>query len=122
MDSRIFLGSLLVAGACFASFILISALGSLLGKTFPGPSRGKAGAMMMKLSFALFVIFGFSLVPLLVGSFIALLKDVVPVPIGLIEENDMLIVCAFWAAYAIGLAMAIPAMIKGGFFKAENKP
>lgn|SRR5512143_2243025 len=122
MDSWIFSLSLIVAGACFVSFIAISLLGSFIEKRLSTPSRQKAEAMMMKLSFALFLILGFSLVPVMVGVFITLLKLAVPLPIGLLEENDMLIVYLFWAVYLAGLAIAFPSMKASGFFNPENPP
>jgi MFS family permease len=121
MIKEVFDYSLVAAVSCFIAFIVLSIIGSILEKRIRGETYEKAGKLMIIVFFALFLVFGFSIVPLAIGIFIPLLKQVVPIPIDFLEQNDMLIVYFFWAVYMIGLIIALPTMIKGGFFEPEKK-
>lgn len=77
---------------------------------------GKAAA------FALFLVIGFSLVPIMVKLFTDALPEIIKestFPLT-IKENAMNIVYGFWVVYALGIIIALPAMIKDGFFAPEH--
>ncbi len=73
--------------------------------------------------FAVFLLIGFGLVPVIVNFFTDRLVEVVTeseIPVWL-KANAMYIVYGFWGIYVAGLAIALPAMVKDGFFSGENK-
>ncbi len=122
MNSEVFNLGLLAAGLAFLGVIALSVIGWLLEKSMKNAEEkerfGKASVMV---AFSLFIILCFSLVPVFVGVFVSLLKGAVPVDIGFVEENDMLLVFAFWAAIIIGFAIALPRMKKDGFFSGNGQ-
>lgn len=72
-------------------------------------------------AFTLFLVIGFSLVPILVKLFTDALPEIITestIPI-MIKENATNIVYGFWVVYALGIIIALPAMIKDGFFGPE---
>jgi hypothetical protein len=72
-------------------------------------------------AFTLFLVIGFSLVPILVKLFTDALPEIITestFPLT-VKENAMNIVYVFWVVYALGIIIALPAMIKDGFFDPE---
>lgn len=72
-------------------------------------------------TFTLFLVLGFSLVPVLVKLFTDALPEIIresTIPI-MIKENATNIVYGFWFVYALGIIIALPAMIKDVFFGPE---
>ncbi|MCI0503089.1 hypothetical protein L0Y65_00085 [Candidatus Micrarchaeota archaeon] len=120
MIKAVFDFSVIAALSCIAGFIILSIAGSILEKRLKGEANAKAERMFKTLAFALFLILGFSMVPIMVGLFIPALGQVVPIRIDFLEQNDMLIVYAAWAVYAIGLAIAWPEAKKEFFGAGKN--
>lgn len=72
-------------------------------------------------AFGLFLIIGFSMVPIMVKLFTDALPEIIKestFPL-VLKDNAMYIVYGFWAVYALGTAIALPAMRKDGFFDPE---
>lgn len=115
-----------------ASFILMvgaSVVGNFLSPRSPLPVR----ATILSIIFSLFLIFAFSLVPVMIWAVLRgniYLWQKLPAPgnnlfqsfRGFVTQNEAPIFYSllifFWAIFALGLAAALPAMIKGGFFAA----
>jgi hypothetical protein len=85
--------------------------------------------------FIAFLLFGFAMVPLMLKFYVMLLKksgvaalaervqDTDPFPLRinramarLLQQRFWLVVVLVWAFYALGLLIALPAMIQDGFF------
>ncbi len=117
MDGLVFNISLLAAGLAFLGVIALSFFGGRMEKAAKDDeARKKMEKAMKKIAFALFLVIGFSAVPIAVGIFIYLLPKAVSADIGIIEKNYTLIVLASWAFMAVGFAIALPQMRKDGFF------
>jgi hypothetical protein len=115
MDDAVFGLALIVAGSCLAGFMALSMAARMLGV------KGRKAVVALKVIYLiLFLALGFAMVPLMVGAFFAALGEIVPAPLGPLRGNDMLVVYAFWLAYALGLAVALPRMMKAGFFGTEK--
>ncbi|MGC1381600.1 MAG: hypothetical protein WA814_11335, partial [Candidatus Baltobacteraceae bacterium] len=75
--------------------------------------------------FTLFVAFGFSLIPLMVklvlGFQVLIGNDKLP-PVRAAIDRSAWIVGALWALMATGLAVALPAAIRAGFFSNDSSP
>jgi len=115
---------IILAVGAFVMIILagIAAAIFMRAKTSQHPEKTPKLEMYVKIfDFGMFVIIGFSLVPILVkfltDAFPQIIKDS-PLPQTL-QQNAMLIVYFFWIIAAGGLAIAIPAILKSGFFKPE---
>jgi hypothetical protein len=110
--------SLIAAVSAITGLIVIFIAGSILQRAMMDAATvRKIGKAAIALSFFLFLVLGFSIIPLAVGIFIPLLEQVIPAPVDFISQNDMLIVYALWVIYAVGLIIALPRMIKDGFFE-----
>ncbi len=117
MDETLFLLGLLGCGLAILGFIALSVAGFLIERNDgAGAARKRFGRAAALSAFALFLLLGISVVPLLVGVFVPMLKESVPADISIIEDNDMLIVFFFWAIMIAGIVIALPAMRKSGFF------
>lgn len=94
----------------------------LSGHAKENPEKIKRMSMMVKtFAFVLFLIIGFSLIPVMVKLFTDALPEIITesaLPEAL-QKNAMLIVYGFWAVYSVGIALAFPAMKKSGFFDPE---
>ncbi|MFH1830861.1 MAG: hypothetical protein ABH871_08830 [Pseudomonadota bacterium] len=88
-------------------------------------------SIFISIVFALFLIMGFSIVPIMVKVFFFLFLQVLalvrpaskhnPIASWLItlSKKQMVIVYIFWGIYIIGLIFAVPAAIESGFFSGE---
>ncbi len=109
MEEWFFYSSAAAAACSFLMLIALSLAGGALERRMKGgEAAGKAGSIVKTIVFALFLVLGFSFVPVAVGLFFPALRDVVPIDIGFLAENDMLFVFGAWAVYIIGLAIAFP--------------
>ncbi|MBU0527159.1 hypothetical protein KKE92_01645 [Candidatus Micrarchaeota archaeon] len=113
MDT-IFDYSLILAGICLAFFILISIIGSVLEKKMDKAKHKRAGKLMIKIYFVLFIVFGFSLVPIMAGMIFGFIKDVLQADL---SEFELPIILLFWGLYIVGLAIAYPVMKRSSFFE-----
>ncbi len=94
----------------------------LAGGAKENPERIKKMSVVVKaIAFILFIVIGFSMIPVMVKFF----TDALPEIIGesslteVLQKNAMVIVYGVWAVYAIGMGIAFPAMKKSGFFDPE---
>jgi len=116
---------ILFAGA-FGAVILMSIAGGVLESSGYVPTKGAMIGMVV-FSLSLVMIMAFSIVPIAVKGFFYLFEKVRPVSVYgplpqwfyLLKEKHMVIVYAMWGFYLLGLLIALPAMIKGGFFSVE---
>ena len=112
----------LLVGA-FVATILLSIVGVILENSGFRPSQSERIAIMV-FAFILFLIMAFSVVPVMVKSFFYLFDKMRPVSVYgplpswliAIKEKHMIIVYVTWAMYIFGLLIALPFMIKDGFF------
>lgn len=100
---------LITAGACIGLFILISIIGSVLEKRMKKEEYQKAGSIAIKAYFALFVILGFSLVPIMTGMLFGFMGEVLQMDVSGLE---LPLILFFWGLYIVGLAIAYPVMKK----------
>lgn len=73
--------------------------------------------------FVVFLIGGYSLVPVMVNLFVDMQTGIGNGEEGMIKyirENTMTVVWGFWIIFSAGLIIALPAMIKDGFFAPET--
>jgi len=114
MEEWFFGLSVLAASGAMLSFGIISIAGRVLEKRITDKEgrKGAAKAFMI-ISLAIFLVLCFSFVAVAVGAFFPILQDAVPVDVGFLIENDMLVVFGFWALMLLGFAIAYPAMRRG---------
>lgn len=120
-DITIFI--ILAVGAL--ALIILAGIAAAMVMRDKSPQHAEGAAnltMYVKIfDFAMFVVMGFSLMPILVKVLTDALPQIVkdsPLPQAL-QQNAMLIAYFFWIIAAGGLAIAFPAMQKAGFFKPE---
>jgi hypothetical protein len=112
-----------LAVGAFATTIISSIASNIILPEKTGAQDGKAGVYLKLWFFLLFLVIGFSIVPIAVKFFTERLLVVVTgsdIP-KIIHENGMTIVYVFWFVYIAGLLIALPSMAKDGFFD-EEKP
>ncbi len=112
----------IIAGTAFFGMILFAIGTNLFAKKIEarGPAyEAKISRLIKIVMFIFFVILGFSIVPIFVKYFTDALPSVITqstLPV-LLRDNAMMLVYVFWGIYVIGLAIAVPASIKDGFFE-----
>lgn len=109
----------IISGCLFAALILVAIGGAVLQATEVIPQRDEPWLPAIALVFGLFLAFGFSLVPVMVMLVLGFHKkvgqaDAQPIK-GLIAARNV-IVWTMWALMAAGLVVALPAMMRDGFF------
>ncbi|MEW6035605.1 MAG: hypothetical protein AB1529_03260 [Candidatus Micrarchaeota archaeon] len=115
MDAAIF-----ALGAAVSVSVILAYIAMAIGGAIIRPRIKDAKALekaVKALALALFVVLGFSIVPVMVGVFVFMLDEagITGFPADAFIENDMLLVYLFWAVYAIGMVIAFPAMKKDFF-------
>ena len=107
--------------------VLLSLLGHLVGPRIWGASPGEtetAGQFMLPIFFGLFLVLGFSALPLAANLFVAGLermwggaglldRSLNAKVMALIHQHHVHFVLAVWALYVIGLAIAAPEIVSG---------
>jgi hypothetical protein len=120
MNELVFAAGCICAAGSFLMLILISVAGGVFERRIKDEAgRKKAERISLSIAFALFLILGFSMVPVMVGAFTYALPSVIPADVGFITGNDTLIVLAFWAAYLAGLVILLPEAKKEFFAPGE---
>jgi hypothetical protein len=115
----------IIAGSAFLGIILFAISTNIFTKAVEarGPEFEKKFYRLVNvIMFCLFIILGFSIVPIMVKLFTDALPSVITqssLPVYL-REHAMVIVYIFWGGFLIGLAIAVPASIKDGFFDDQN--
>ena len=115
-----------LAVGAFVTTIITSIVSGILmkGNEVPaGTQTGKAEVYLKMWFFGLFLLIGFSIVPIAVKLFtdrlvVTISESDIP---KIIRDNSMTVVYVFWFVYLVGLGIALPSMVKDGFFD-EEKP
>jgi hypothetical protein len=114
---------LVAMGVAFGLVILGSIAGGILQSAFKLTTDqiDPVWVRVVKLAYlALLGVIGFSLVPVLLNWFVAMQIRIGNGELALIKwlsAHQWQVIYAFWGLYAVGLAIAIPAAIRGGFLK-----
>ena len=108
----------ITAAVAFAAIVLLSAAGHLLASRAPGqasdalkPMAPYAGGIF----FLLFLVLGFSLVPLLLRAFIVMQASIGNAElwvVRLLREHERGITWGVWGMFALGTLIALPVMMK----------
>jgi hypothetical protein len=113
----------LICLGLLAALIAVAAGGNLLAASGVIQDPAKIRLPGLILVFGLFLAFGFSVVPVMVMSVLGAHRRIgqdgrEPIK-GLIDAQKV-IIWAMWALMAAGLLVALPAMIRLGFFSPEG--
>jgi hypothetical protein len=109
----------LIAASVFGLFILSAVLNGIYGFDEMVVDPQIQTAIQMGY-FILFLILGFSVIPLFVRLFVVMQIKIGHgelAPIKFLKENEKVVVYCIWAFLAIGLCIALPGSIEEGFFK-----
>jgi hypothetical protein len=114
-----------IAGGSFFLMILSTIIGNVVYDVLrrKSPDLVARISVYMKLWFFFLVVaLSFSLTPVIVGVFTSIFPEISENSYmsQLIAENGWLIVYGFWLVFLVGLLIAYPAMVRGGFFKEER--
>ena len=112
-----------ICGGLLAALIAVAAGGNLLAASGAITDPDAIRLPGLILVFGLFLAFGFSAVPVMVMSVLAAHKRVGQAdkePVRTASAAQKVIIWALWALMAAGLAVALPAMMKDGFFSPEG--
>lgn len=108
--------------AAFVLTIAMSVAGMILeGRHYLPPHNVVHGVIIF--AFFLFLIMAFTIVPIAVRTFFHLFEKMhapygqLPSWMIILKEKQMVLVYIVWGIYLAGLLMALPFMIKDGFFK-----
>lgn len=110
---------LIISGALFGALMLVAAGGDLLTSLDIVHVSGRLRSPAFILVFGLFLAFGFSLPPVLVKSVMGVQRRMGAADspqIRRLVAGDNLIIWLMWAVMAAGLIVALPAMLRDGFF------
>lgn len=114
---------LIALGIAFGLVILGSIVGGVLQSKFKVTIEqiDPTWTMSIKLFYLmLFVVIGFSLIPVVLNYFISMQIKIGNEDFVLIKwlaTNSPKVVYGIWALFIVGLCIALPAAIKGGLFK-----
>jgi len=113
----------LICLGLLATLVAVAAGGNLLAASGLIQDAAKIRLPGLILVFGLFIAFGFSVIPVMVMSVLGAHKrigqgDREPIK-GLIAAQKV-IIWTMWALLATGLAVALPAMVRLGFFSPEG--
>jgi hypothetical protein len=108
-----------ITGGLFATIVAMAAVGNVLHDQgwLPDSSANQFAAQVI--FFGLFLVFGFSCIPLMLKLFIAGQMAIGNGDVGVIRAvsaHQTGIIFGFWLFLGLGLAIAIPAAIQDGFF------
>ena len=107
-----------ITGGLFATIVAMAAVGNVLHNRgwLPDSSANRFAAQVILLG--LFLVFGFSCIPLMLKLFIAGQMAIGNGDVGIIRAvaaHQTGIIFCFWQFLGLGLAIAIPAAIQDGF-------
>lgn len=113
--------SLIIFIAALVILIVSAIIGNILESsgTFGRLSPNAVCAVKI-FYFTLFCILAFSIIPLVLSYFISMQIKIGNADVFLIkwlQVHEKGVVFGFWAFYIIGLCIALPAVLKAGFFK-----
>jgi hypothetical protein len=109
----------IITGSLFAAIIVMAIVGNVLhdGDYLPDSSTSQLAAKII--FFSLFLAFGFSCIPLMVKLVLAGQITIGNADNGIVRlaaAHESRIVVVLWLLIGLGLAIAIPAAIRDGFF------
>jgi hypothetical protein len=109
----------IITGALFATMIGLAIVGNVLHDQGVLKDGSGIQSVAKYLFFALFLAFGYSVIPLMVKLVLAGQGKIGNADVGIVRAamaHETGIIIAFWILITLGLAIAIPAAIKDGFF------
>lgn len=112
----------IVSGALLVAIIAMAAIGGVLHDRGLLADSSTAQIAARVIFFALFVVFAFSLIPLMLKLFLAGQIAIGNGNVSIIRTvgaHQTAIVIGFWTFLLLGLAIAIPAALQDGFFGAD---
>lgn len=120
MNIKVFL---IIFASTFGFMILSAIIGNILESNgaLTVETIGPKGVQAVKIFyFVLFCVLGFSIVPLAIRLFISLqtrIGNAGSFLVQTLQANEQSVVFGVWSIFIIGLCLAVPAAVKGGFFK-----
>ncbi len=109
----------LISGGLFALIIGMAIIGNALQASGVIKHPEALQTPMKIIFFTLFIVFAFSLVPTMVKAFIAgqgTIGNADKGLIKLIERHQIAVIFGIWGIWILGSAVALPTMIRSGFF------
>lgn len=109
----------IVSGGLFALIVLLAFVGNGLQSAGIVKNPAALETPVKIVFFTLFVLFGFSLIPLMVRIVLGTQAAIGNAGVGPIKAaiaHSNWIVAVIWALMAAGIAVALPAAIRAGFF------
>ena len=109
----------LISGGLFALIIAMAIVGNAIQASGIVKHPEALQTPMKIIFFTLFIVFAFSLIPTMVKAFIAgqgAIGNADKGPIKLIERHQLAVIYGIWGIWILGFAMALPTMIRSGFF------
>jgi hypothetical protein len=108
----------IISGSLFAAMILFAVAGNLLtgGRPLKDPTLMLGAKILI---FGLFLVFGFSLIPLMLKLFLAAQVRIGNGELGPIKTlmaHQTAVIWVIWGMFIAGMALAIPAAIDNDFF------
>ena len=106
-----------IAAGLFAALIGIAILGNVLQAAGMAPPPEAFRRPLMIFYFALFLAFGLSTIPVIVKTVLrAQERNAGVAPIAALIRHQNKIIWGMWVLAVLGIAVALPAMVKDGFF------
>jgi hypothetical protein len=109
----------LISGGLFALIIVMAIVGNALQASGVVKHPEALQTPMRLIFFTVFIVFAFSLIPTMVKAFIAgqgAIGNADKGPIKLIERHQLAVIYGIWGIWILGFAVALPTMIRTGFF------
>ena len=109
----------LISGSLFALIIAMAIVGNAIQASGVIKHPEALQTPMKIIFFTLFIVFAFSLIPTMVKAFVAgqgAIGNADKGPIKLIERHQLAVIYGIWGIWILGFAVALPTMIRSGFF------
>lgn len=109
----------LISGGLFALILVLGWGGAALQASGVIEHPEALQTPMKIIFFTIFIVFAFSLIPTMVKAFIAgqgAIGNAEKGPIKLIERHQLAVIYGIWGIWILGFAVALPTMIRSGFF------
>jgi hypothetical protein len=109
----------LISGGLFALIIAMAIVGNAIQASGIVKHPEALQTPMKIIFFTIFIVFAFSLIPTMVKAFVAgqgAIGNADKGPIRLIERHQLAVIFGIWGIWILGFAVALPTMIRTGFF------